>query len=78
MHLELGSGITSATHLFIVNNHQEIITMASSKRFEGKIAFITELRVASAVRPLSPSRPKGRAWWSRTGTRRRCRRPQSR
>ena len=27
---------------------------------------------ASAARPLSPSRRKGRAWWSRTGARRRC------
>lgn len=39
--LDLGRGIIPATHLFIVNNHQEIIIMASSKRFEGKTAFIT-------------------------------------
>jgi NAD(P)-dependent dehydrogenase (short-subunit alcohol dehydrogenase family) len=38
----LGEGETThATHLFVANNHQEITTMASSKRFEGKTAFIT-------------------------------------
>src|SRR5215217_2639156 len=39
--LDLGRGITRATHLFIINTHQEIITMAGSKRFEGKTALIT-------------------------------------